>query len=771
MLFPAFLPQRMELTRFEIRKQFGLARVGKFKFGNKTFTTPNLYLPQNPTILRSLVSPKDESGMYPSSFQKLTAFYPVVGYSIHDPLHVTDALTAPVHVPEDNTTEKVVYASCFFESQEMFGFPIVRQESAEAIIATLDAIPVLGDKFPNKAQSRYRDYNLHAFQLRLKFYEEMLFPSDETQKYILEIQFSPEDALLQELIRWINQYKTRIIGIKITHLFQNLMNFQTILRWIFTLKQEIPSNLLWILGGQIYPQDYALAIYLGFDLIDLRTIFLKGLEGLYLTNQTRKWLRELRYPLCSCAACSHLTDHLTGTRQDSSRVNALIVQHNFHTALQELFRINQHIHEGTFRTLLEAQIHSSPLAASMLRSIDTKYSALVNARFPLINSYRVQCIGPESYRRPEIVNFIDRVKSEVSPGRSYPVVVILPCSAKKPYSQSRSHGKFIKTIRRAAGKFEKLIHQVIITSPTGLIPRELEKTFPAAHYDIPVTGEWDQTEIETTGECLAHWLRKYTPSNNSPLIIIAHVSGGYKLACRHAESLLQKETTSSHQAISPFLYTIPADSSVRPTSAEALTALQDQLSTVIQTHEADFVTQGKNKLEMLTNDEVIIRATLDYQFGHGAGDIITSRGAILKKSRRPEYNEAYVFDGAGKILVGRFYNNSGLFRLTPRGAELLISHPRNTVKIREMDLQGTTVFRPILDSLDPLAHPGDDMIVLDAAMNYLGIGELVQAPSDAMRASSGKIVNIRKKVKHSSAKAKNPPGNPAGLENLEDFGL
>ncbi|MHA1745480.1 MAG: DUF5591 domain-containing protein [Promethearchaeota archaeon] len=761
----------MELTRFEIRKQLGLARMGRFKFGTKTFTTPNLYLPQNPTILRSLFSTSDENGVYPSSFQKLTAFHPLVGYSIHDPLHITDLLTAPAQTPEDILEGKVEFANCFFESQEMFGYPIVNQESAEAVITTLDAIPVLGDKFPNSTQSRYREYNLHAFQLRLKFYEEMLFPADESQKYILEIKFSPEDALLRELIQWIDTHKTRIIGIKITNLFQNLMNFQTILRWIFTLKQELPSNLLWILGGQIYPQDYALAIYLGFDLIDLRTIFLKGLEGLFFTNQSRKWLRELRFPLCSCAACSQLTDHLTGTRQDSSRVNSLIVQHNFHTALQELFRINQHIYEGTFRTLLEAQIHSSPLAASMLRSIDTKYSTRINARFPLINSYRVQCIGPESYRRPEIVNFIDRVKSEVTPGRSYLVVVILPCSAKKPYSQSRSHGKFVKTIRKAAGKFEKFIHQVIITSPTGLIPRELEKTFPAAHYDIPVTGEWDQTEIKTTGECLAHWLQKYTNSNNSPPTIIAHVSGGYQQACRYAETLLQKKTPSSHQATSPFLYTIPADSPAKSTSAEALTALKNQISTVIQTHEAEFVTLGKNKLEMLTNDEVIIRATLDYQFGKGAGDIITSRGAILKKSRRPEYNEAYVFDGAGKILVGRYYNNSGLFRLTPRGAELFISHPRNVVKIRELELLGTTVFRPILDSLDPHAHPGDDVIVLDAAMNYLGIGELVQAPFDALHASSGKIVNIRKKVKHSSAKAKRTPENPSDLDNLEDLGL
>ena len=305
-----------------------------------------------------------------------------------------------------------------------------------------------------------------------------------------------------------------------------------------------------------------------------------------------------------------------------------------------------------------------------------------------------------------------------------------------------------------------------------MIPRELEKTFPAAHYDIPVTGEWDQTEIETTGECLAHWLRKYTPSQHStqPITVIAHVKGGYRQACLHAEALLQGDTPSTHHT-APFLYTISENSSKGPTTGEALQALQDRLSAVIQSHESEFVQQGKNKLEMLTDDEVIIRATLDYQFGKGAGDIITSRGAVMIKSRRPEYYEVYVYDGAGKILVGRYYNNSGLFRLAPRGAELLVSHPRNIVTIQGLELQGSTIFRPILASMDPQAHPGDDMIVLDADQVYICIGELVQAPHDATQASSGKIVKIRKKVKHSSTKVKKNPDKQTELDGLEELGL
>ena len=35
----------------------------------------------------------------------------------------------------------------------------------------------------------------------------------------------------------------------------------------------------------------------------------------------------------------------------------------------------------------------------------------------------------------------------------------------------------------------------MVTSPLGLVPRELEDIWPAAHYDIPVTGDWDADEL------------------------------------------------------------------------------------------------------------------------------------------------------------------------------------------------------------------------------------------------------------------------------------
>jgi len=67
-------------------------------------------------------------------------------------------------------------------------------------------------------------------------------------------------------------------------------------------------------------------------------------------------------------------------------------------------------------------------------------------------------------------------------------MILLPCSARKPYRLSKTHTQFIRAIGSTA------CHEVMVTSPLGLVPRDLEDVWPASHYDIPVTGDWSEDE-------------------------------------------------------------------------------------------------------------------------------------------------------------------------------------------------------------------------------------------------------------------------------------
>ena len=98
---------------------------------------------------------------------------------------------------------------------------------------------------------------------------------------------------------------------------------------------------------------------------------------------------------------------------------------------------------------------------------------------------KVICSSEESLYRPEAVRWRQRMEIMKPLGDT---VVLLPCSMKKPYSNSKSHQKFRKLTR----SFQELI----VTSPFGICPRELENTFPIQSYDVSTTGSWSSDEIE-----------------------------------------------------------------------------------------------------------------------------------------------------------------------------------------------------------------------------------------------------------------------------------
>jgi len=48
----------------------------------------------------------------------------------------------------------------------------------------------------------------------------------------------------------------------------------------------------------------------------------------------------------------------------------------------------------------------------------------------------------------------------------------------------------------------------MVTAPLGLVPRDLEDLWPAAHYDIPVTGDWDNDELSIIRSMLSRLVER-----------------------------------------------------------------------------------------------------------------------------------------------------------------------------------------------------------------------------------------------------------------------
>ncbi len=103
----------------------------------------------------------------------------------------------------------------------------------------------------------------------------------------------------------------------------------------------------------------------------------------------------------------------------------------------------------------------------------------------------------EDLRSGEFLNWERRLIEDYVPPQWKDILLLLPCSARKPYSSSRTHMRIadgLGDIRR----WRDRVHRVVITSPLGAVPMELEELYPAAYYDLPVTGSWYPEEIDRT---------------------------------------------------------------------------------------------------------------------------------------------------------------------------------------------------------------------------------------------------------------------------------
>ena len=237
---------------------------------------------------------------------------------------------------------------------------------------------------------------------------------------------------------------------------------------LLTIRTNFQSSLIWTpgIGG---PDNCALLSWMGVDIFDLARSRQSSSLGVLL-SETGPRLPE------------------QSTNEDSS------MESQKEMWIRAISATRSAIRDGTLRDLAERQSTSSPRSVEHLRRHD-QLSFEISKQIGLSRSSvdfgkKIRCHSFESRSDVAIRNWREAISENYEPPSSQcDVLVLLPCSAKKPYRLSQSHSRF----RRAIGNSRA--HEVMVTSPLGLVPRDLEDLWPAAHYDIPVTGDWDNDEL------------------------------------------------------------------------------------------------------------------------------------------------------------------------------------------------------------------------------------------------------------------------------------
>ena len=279
---------------------------------------------------------------------------------------------------------------------------------------------------------------------------------------------------------------------------------------LVTIKHRFPGSLIWTpgIGG---PDNLAVLVWFGVDIFDLSRSRQCTASNVLLTSAGP---REL----------------VSSSGEEADLESQLI---HWKLAINE---VKARLADGTLRTLVEQQSLNSPSLVEHLRYHDKLTRENTNIGISHVDKSTIlHCNSHTSLSNPVVSKWVDFMTDEYQPPEGLDnVLMLLPCSARKPYRMSKSHRKFLDAIGHSA------FHEVMVTSPLGLVPRDLEETWPASHYDIPVTGEWSLDEIERT----SHMLKSLLERNNYHTVI-NHSSMSFDLpGINYFETRVGKSATS-----------------------------------------------------------------------------------------------------------------------------------------------------------------------------------------------------------------------------------
>ncbi|MDY0293628.1 MAG: DUF5591 domain-containing protein [Candidatus Methanomethylophilaceae archaeon] len=432
-----------------------------------------------------------------------------------------------------------------------------------------------------------------------------------------------------------------------------------------------PNRLVCMLGIA-EPSTLALLTYMGVDVFDASLPAAMGITGVSLVPEG---------------------EILSGGDRSEQNSEELV---------RECSKVTVFTEAGRLRELVDQRAPSSPSSVAILRIFDRAGYAYQEEACPTVGG-RFACNTTQSLRRPDVARYRDRVSEHYRKPSHKRILLLLPCSAKKPYHTSKSHKAFSSAIHTAG--HDTIVHEVIVTSPLGIVPRELDVFYPANSYDIPVTGEWKCEEKEMIRGMTAKLLEQ-----------------GYDKVISHLG-----ESTELVRGLADMEETCVGD----PTSPASLAKLDAALRAAAE---------GMPCGDYMVDRMETVRSVLSFQFGPEAADLLMSGGAYAI-GKFPYWK--LLLDKSTQL--GMMSPERGMFSLTLEGANLLAPRGISTVEMTDFEMKGNLFAVGVRDA-DLSIRQGDEaIVVLDGAVK--GVGVAMMSGREMKELKRGIAVKIRHKAK------------------------
>jgi len=437
--------------------------------------------------------------------------------------------------------------------------------------------------------------------------------------------------------------------------------------WLVALKEKTVPDAVWYAPASALPSTAHILCYSGFDLFDFIGVDLKTAQDRFCTPEGEFPAEAMESGICNCTGCQ---------KKD-------LKEHNRMALMREIALVTKFIEQSLLRELVESRCRFDAGQVAIMRHLDTHYD-FMEQRLPIGRGGVMRANSGDSIQRAEIRRFTERVLTRYLPPKT-DVAVLLPCSARKPYSVSQSHRKFQMAVGGRA-------HELIVTSPIGLVPRELETVYPAGHYDVPVTGHWDAEEYAIISKILAQYFHRFKYRR-----IIAHLDGGALAVARQAAELCG--------------ITLECTCEDNPTGGLALKALDTALA-------------GEHRIK---DDR--LHGMASWQFGCN----LDIKGTTLR-GHFPE-----VFYSKNNVQIFSIDTVTGLLRPTIDGWNLI---PEGYRVIIDDFIPEGDVLAPGVVSADNQIREGDEVLVVGPRAHAVGRAAL--SGEEMLQLRRGVAVRVRK---------------------------
>lgn len=437
------------------------------------------------------------------------------------------------------------------------------------------------------------------------------------------------------------------------------------------------NRLLCILGiGE--PSTLALLTYIGVDIFDDSLPRAAGLNGVNLIPEGE-----------------------IAVGKDVSESNCIEMY-------RECDKISTFIMAERLRELVDQRASSSPSSVAILRIFDRVGYQYQEEACSVVGC-RFACNTTQALRRPDIQRYKDRINNTYRKPEHKRILLLLPCSAKKPYHISKTHKAFSSAIHTA--QHDTLVHEVIVTSPLGMVPRELDVYYPANSYDIPVTGEWKCEEKKMIREMVGNLISQGYDK------IICHLGEDYELV----EGLAEMEQTVVGDATSP----------------ASLKNLDEALRNAAK---------GMEPVDYYVERREAFKSVLVFQFGPEAADLLMNENSYAI-GKFPYWKLMWEDpeNRKDKIQWGMLTPDRGGVSLTLEGAAVLAENKMYTVEMMDFEMKGNLFAVGVVDA-DPRIRVGDEAIItLNGKLK--GVGVAMMSGREMVQLKRGIAVKVRHKVK------------------------